>query len=219
MPKQVLPNATAFKKFKHALLRRGFRQLSRTELRSDFKRLDLKAPSPREGREVGFRFDAGGHTAIVWSTFDEALGSARDKDAGWVLIREGDKVRYFSRPHSRTRNFLHNLLESACIAQQRMLNFPICPECRARMKIARGPAIKSRYYICRMIASHVSRRPVRLSWDHGLPALVLERVQKRRKKRQSYQEKLRKEGKAPSVALRRRIGWKVSRPQNLIPQK
>jgi hypothetical protein len=156
---------------------------------------------------------------IVWSTFDETLGRARDKDAGWALIREGDKVRYFSRPHNRTGNFLKNLLESACIAQQRVLNFPICPECRARMKIVKGKNLKSRYLECRRVAFHPNKKPVWLSWDHGLPVIVLERVQKRRKKRQRYQEKLRKEGKSPGAAMQRRIGWKVGRPQNLIPSK
>ncbi|MDP1689755.1 MAG: hypothetical protein Q8L52_00930 [bacterium] len=215
MPKKVLPSAEAFKRFGQSLLRRGFRKLTRAEFKKDFKRLELEAPSPREGREVGFVFSANGLTVFVWTTFLDWEEKARDTDAGWVLIKDGDKVKYFSHPIHRTENFLHNLLGYASAARLRVMNRPLCPKCRAYMNIARGKGLKARYWKCVRPAAH--KKAVSLSWDYGLPPAALDFLRPPRKKHAQYRKKLKAEGKKPGAALRRRKGWKVGRSKNLVP--
>lgn len=217
MPRQVLPNAKDFKRFTRSLVRRGFRKLSRAEFRNDFERLELGAPSPREGREVGFAFSANGLTVFVWTTFLDWEKKARDTDAGWVLIRDGDKVKYFSHPIHRTENFLRNLLGYASAARLRVMHRPLCPKCHAYMDIARGKGLKARYWKCARPAAH--KKAVSLSWDYGLPSAALEFLRPLRKKRAQYRDKLRAEGKEPGAAQRRRKGWKVGQPENLVPAK
>lgn len=86
----------SFRAFERALLKRGFRKITRPEFVAEFARLDLRAPSPRTGSEAGFVFTAKGLTVVVWTSFFEALGRARDSDQGWVLIREKDERKYVS---------------------------------------------------------------------------------------------------------------------------
>ncbi|OGG62660.1 hypothetical protein A3I46_03770 [Candidatus Kaiserbacteria bacterium RIFCSPLOWO2_02_FULL_54_13] len=217
MPSKVLPDAQAFAVFSERLKRRGFRKLSRTEFNKDFERLELIAPSSREGREVGFVFHANGLAVFVWTTFLAQESRARDKDAGWVLIKEGDEVKYFSHPLHRTKDFLHNLLGYARLAQLRVVNRPNCPECYARMDIVRGKGLKARYWKCDIPWEH--KRAVSLPWDYGLPQAALDFLRLPRKRRAQYRAKLRAEGKEPGVALRHRKGWKVGRPENLVPMK
>lgn len=213
MPKQVLPTEISFRAFEQGLLRRGFRKITGTEFRKDFERLALKAPSPRPGRESGFAFTANNLTVVVWSTFVESEGAAREKDAGWVLIKEKDNPLYFSHPIHRTENFLYRLLEQASIARQRVLNRPLCPSCSALMRITQGRGLKSRYWSCSSPA-HTGR--VRLSWDEGLPSEVLARVAKIRKARAPYKKKLKAQGKKPGTAMLKRKGWTVGKPENKI---
>lgn len=182
------------------------------ELQKDFKRLELKAPSPRPGREAGFTFYANGLTVVVWTTFVESEGEAREKDAGWVLIKENDNALYYSHPVYRTKNFLYRLLERAAIAKQRVLLRPLCPACSAFMRITRGKGLKSRYWSCR---SPAHPHTTRLSWDDGLPPEVLERVKAIRKKRDPYPKKREAEGKPPpGTAMLNRKPWRVGKPEN-----
>lgn len=217
MPIKVLPDAEAFASFTRALERQGFRKLSPTEFKKDFTRLELIAPSPREGREVGFSYAANGLEVRVWTTFLVREGRARDEDAGWVLIKEGDTPRYFSRPFSRTKNFLHTLLWSASIARWRVEHRPLCPACHGRMRIAFGSGFKSRFWQC--VRPSIHREPVFLSWDYKLPQEALDFLNPIRKARARYNKKLRAEGKEPGAAQRRRKGWKVGKPENLESKK
>lgn len=217
MPKKQLPDVMSFAAFTRSLVRRGFRPLATDQFRSDYHRLMLQAPSPREGRETGFVFSANGLEVVVWTTFLKEEGRARDEDAGWVLIKDGDEPRYFSHPFHRTKNFLYNLLWAACIARERVLNRPLCPSCGARMNISYGAGTKSRYWKCVRPDEHA--RAVSLSWDYGLPQAALEHLKPQRKKRRQYNEKLRKEGKVPGAAQKRRIPWKAGRPKNVIPAR
>lgn len=194
-------------------MRRGFRKITSTEFRKDFERLELKAPTPRLGKESGYSFFANGLTVVVWTTFVESEGSARERDAGWVLIKEKDDPLYFSRPMHRTENFLYRLLEQASIARQRVLHRPLCPTCSALMRITQGPGLKSRYWSCRSPA-HVGM--VRLSWDEGLPTEVLERVLRVRRERAPYTKKLKALGKKPGAAMLKRKRWTVGKPENKI---
>jgi len=217
MPTKILPDADAFARFTRALLRRGFRKLLKAEFRNDFKRLEPKAPSPREGREVGFTYTANGLSVLVWTTFLSEDDHARDKDAGWVLIKEGDIVKYFSHPLHRTKKFLYNLLRQARIAQLRVLNRPLCPKCHARMHIVQGKGLKARYWKC--IRHKVHEEPECLPWDYGLPEAALDFLRIRRKQRAKYRKELRAEGKKPGVALNRRREWKIGRLDNIVPKQ
>jgi hypothetical protein len=215
VPKKVLPDEASFQAFERALVvKRGFRKITRTEFKKDFERLALEAPSPRKGREAGFAFTANGLTVIVWTTFVETEGAARETDAGWVLIKEKDNPLYFARPMNRTKNFLYRLLEQACIARERVLNRPLCPACNAFMRITQGRGLKSRYWSCK---SPLHKKMERRSWDDGLRPEVLERVKKVRKSRAPYTDKLKAVGKASGIAMLRRKGWTVGKPGNMIP--
>lgn len=216
MPKQVLPDAMSFAAFSRALERRGFRKLSCGEFRSDFRRLALRAPQMRQGRETGFVFMANGLKVQVWTTFVEAEGCAREHDAGWVLIKQGDKIRYSSRPHHRTQNYLYNLLLSACVARQRVLHRPLCPKCASRMNIAFGKGLKARYWQCLRRDGHDDGKVTSVDWDFGLPDDVLAFVERNRKKRAQYRKELRRKGKSAGVAMSQRKRWVVRKPQNLV---
>jgi len=215
----MLPDQESFDAFSRALKRRGFRKLSGGEFRSDFRRLALRAPRMREGREAGFVFMANGLKVQVWTTYLDTEGYAREQDAGWVLIKQGDKIRYSSHPHYRTRHFLYNLLLSAAIAKERVMNRPLCPKCSAYMDIAYGQALKARYWKCCRREEHDDGKPVNLDWDHGLPPIVVEFAEKIRKERARYRKQLRRQGRRPGAAMRRRIGWEVGNPQNVIPAR
>jgi hypothetical protein len=213
VPKQVLPDESSFQAFERSLFGRGFRKITRTEFVKDFARLDLRAPSPRPGREAGYAFVANGLTVVVWTTFVESEGKARDVDTGWVLIKERDSPHYFSRPLHRTKNFLYRLLEQACIARQRVINRPLCPLCKALMRITQGKGLKSRYWSCHKPAHSEF---VALPWDHGLPTEVLQAVEKVRKTRAPYQKKLKAVGEKPGKAMLKRKGWAVGTPENKL---
>jgi hypothetical protein len=214
VPAKQLPDVQSFEAFGRALAKRGFRKMRRTEFKSDYWRLALQAPSPREGRETGFVFSANGLDVVVWTTFLEREGCARDEDAGWVLIKDGDTVQYFSHPHPRTKNFLHALLADAALARLRVLARPLCPVCGARMNITNGKGLKSRFWQCKRPDFH--RRAQNESWDYGLPPEALEYLKPIRKRRRKYRTELRREGKAPGAALQKRIGWKAGNPHNKV---
>jgi hypothetical protein len=215
MPVKVLPGTEAFERFTKALLRRGFRKFSREEFREDFERLGLKAPSPREGREVGFVYTQNGLTVFVWTTFLCEEDHVRNEDAGWVLIREGDEVKYYSHPLHRTRFFLRNLFKQACIAQLRVENRPSCPKCGMFMDIVRGKKLKARYWQCKRPTAH--KEPTFLSWDYGLSKAALDFLHPLRKERARYRKERRAQGKRIGTALLQRRKWKVERPENIVP--
>jgi len=217
MPAKQLPDIRSFHAFVEVLQRRGFRLINTHERRADFRRLDLRAPSPREGHEAGLVFSANGLEVIVWTTFVIREGRAREVDAGWVIIKDGDQARYFSHPIHRTANFLKTLLWSARVAQLRALNRPLCPVCGARMRIANGKGLKSRYWRCTRPAFHTDDQWK--DWDCGLPPLALAWVKDMREKRRKYRKKLKNEGRTPGGALKRRIGWKVGKPHNVLPAR
>ncbi len=186
--------------------------MSHIEFRRDFERLDLRAPSPREGREVGLQFFANGLQVVVWTTFLIGQDYARDQDAGWVLIKDGDRARYFKIFH-RTKNFLHRLGCYAVIAKERAVLRPLCPKCRRRMNIVYGKGMKSRFWGC---TSRSHAEPAWLSWDHGLPEAMLKFLKKDRRNSARRRAQSRAEGKSPGAAIHRRIGWIKGRPENAV---
>jgi hypothetical protein len=212
VPEKVLPDEEDFQEFKERMIiNECFRMISKPEFASSFQRLGLSNPRKRLGREVGFTFSASGLTVVVWTTFLDAEKCAREEDAGWVLIAEGDKVKYFSHPLMRTSGFFDRLLMHARIAKQRVLNRPLCPACHAFMEIARGKGLKSRYWICRN-KSHTLWLP----WDIGICANFVKFLEAERKARRRYRNKLKKAGKPTGQALLNRRPWTTAKPQNRI---
>jgi len=205
MPAKVLPDKKRFELFEQYMLREGFRKLSSAEFSGSYARLGLQAPRPREGRETGFVFTANGLTVCVWTTFLENEGQAREEDAGWVVITEGDKPSYYSHPMMRTEGFLRKLFRSAKIAKERVLNRPLCPDCRAFMKITRGPSLKTRYWSCtgKTRLHHVQTLP----WDFGLSDESIIFLKALRKARRDYRTSLKKNGKTVVPAMLTRKPW------------
>ncbi len=210
---KTLPSADAFAGFTAALLSRGFREILRARFKKDAVRLGLSPPSARKGQETGFSYSAHNLEVIVWTTFLEDTHSAREKDAGWVLIREADERCYFKLV-PRTRHFLHNLLGHAAIAKCRVENRPLCLVCGRYMKITQGKGLKSRYWSCKNPSVHL--KTVSLSWDYGLTKEMLDFLKPFRERRARYQSELKKQGGTPGTALRNRRGWKMARPENKV---
>lgn len=212
MPAKVILDEGSFELLEQALRQMGFRRVTDVEFRTDFKRLDLKAPRPRPGREVGFIFTANFLTVRIWTTWLAHENKAREVDESWILIVDGDKAVYFSHPLHRTKNFTLNLLRQAWIARWRVLHRPLCPECKNFMDIVRGRGLKSRYWRCGRLTAHADRKPASLAWDHGLPKKAKRFVKTLRKPRCRYVKRRRAEGKPLHVALLTRKPWQRKLP-------
>jgi hypothetical protein len=213
MPKQILPSHEELAWFTQVLIRRGFRPVSMVEFRKVFERLVIIPPTPRIGRELGFTFSANGLEVVVWTTFVPEAGKARDQDAGWILIKEGDQVKYFARPVHRTKHYVHRLAWLACIARLRVLDRPTCPSCGAYMDIAMGEVVKSRYWRCR----NRVHKQINLPWDINLPVEAKRYLERIRSARRRYRDTLRREGRDEVVipAVFKRRGWTVGKSENL----
>lgn len=207
MPKKVLPDIHDFLWFKRQLQKMNFRPITRIEFRKDFERLKLQAPRPRPGREAGFMFFANGLTVRLWTTWLVYEQKAREVDAGWVLICEGDRALYFARPLSRTKNFLVNLVRRAWLAKWRVLHRPLCPSCEHFMDIVTGRSLKSRYWRCNRVKLHSDGKPTFRDWDWGLPPKAKKYVRAERKRRAKYRARREAEGRQPYAAMLNRKPW------------
>lgn len=211
MPAQVLPSEKLFDNFKKYMVAVGFREINPKEKLKNFERLGLVFPKKIKGQEVGFCFEANGLKVFVWTTFVAKEEKARDQDSGWVLITEGDKALYFSHPMRRTKYFLRRLYKHALIAKERVLNRPLCPECKGYMKIKKGKALKSRYWICK---NH--QKPIFQKWDYNLPEWILTFLKKERKLKTIYREKRKEVGKTTNQAMLKRKTAKITKPENMV---
>jgi hypothetical protein len=207
LPEKCLPNAEKFLDFEKELALRGFRRILGPEFSKQFNRLGLKAPRPREGRELGYLYYANEYTVFVWTTWLLKEQAAREEDAGWILIAERDKVLYFSHPIHRTKNFLQNLLMQARIARWKVVHRPLCPECLHFMSIVRGQALKQRLWKCDRKESHAGGKNRFRSWDYKLPEEAVKYLKSIRKKREKRYTALRAEGKEPHQAMLNRNRW------------
>ncbi len=206
MPKKVLPDELDFAWLKRMLVNKmGFRAISSDEVRRDVIRFGLVPPHPRKGREEGFSFYANGLKVVVWTTWVEAEGAAREQDAGWVVIEQNDVAVYFSHDIRRTKNFLWTLIHHTRVAQLRAIHRPLCPECQQFMSIVRGRAIKARYWRCDQRENHAGRVTHRKGWDDELPQKAKEWVEEVRKLR-----KKNRRGKVPAVL--KRHSWRKTNP-------
>lgn len=209
MPRKVLPCKADFEQFSKDIQKYGFRIIGRPEFYRSFQRLGLSNTRKRLGREVGFTFSANGLTAVAWTTFLTAEELARDEDSGWVLITNGDQVKYFSHPLMRTEGFLNKLLKYAIIAKRRIQHRPLCPVCKGFMQIVRGRGLKSRYWKC------PKHRQV-MDFDNGLTEKMKNFLKTERKARRHYRENLKKQGKKVTPAILIRHPWAIENPQNKI---
>ena len=205
MPKKILPDEDDFAKFRKFLIERGFKVIAGSEFVSSFRKLGLSNPRKRMGRETGFTFSDNGLTAVVWTTFLSAEGSAREEDAGWVLILEGDKVKYYSHPLMRTAGFLNKLTKYAIIAKRRVKHRPQCPNCNKFMQIVRGRGLKSRYWKC------PEHRHVK-DFDNGLTEKMKNFLKSERLARRRYRRNLKKQGIKVTPAILIRRPWAVKSP-------
>lgn len=194
-----------------------FRKIERVEFGYDMERLGLQAPRRREGREIGFSFWANGLTVIVWTTVLDPAGPAREEDSGWVLIKEGDRVRYFSHPLRRTEGFLRNLYRYARACRERVLERPRCPVCKKQMNIEYGKALGQRYWACFNRKFH--EKPEFATWDHGLSKQSRDFFKVERRERRRYYGLRRAQGKPLHVARLKRVSWKTTRSENRIPAR
>ena len=212
MPPKVYPPLEAFEQFDGDMRSIGFRGITRIELQKDFVRFGLEPPTPRKGREVGYAYHANGLTVRVWTSWLPEEESIREEDAGWVLIADGDVGVYFVPPLSRTKNFFNTLAKHAWVAQWRVINRPLCSECKKFMHIVRGRYPKQRYWICRRKNLHSDHEYEFRSWDlGGLPPRAKKFVDAVRKERRRYRKELKKEGKVVERAVFKRKGWKQTR--------
>lgn len=209
-----------------ALLQHGFTQKSTISFKKDFKRLGLEAPRNLQGREEGFFYSENNLTVWVWTTYLASEQKFRDvgTDMGWVLITEGDDVRYFAKPIKRDNGFIVNLLSKAWVAQCRVKYRPLCPVCHAYMQIVRKKT-NACCWGCFKLEYHPSTTalpaPSFLRWDDvgpqgSLPQKAKEYVTKLRKGVALYKAKNRKKGitRTPAALLRKK--WIVHNPQNKI---
>lgn len=210
MPEQVLPTSEEFQSFCRKLLEEGFYEKSARELCDRYSRLRLVAPRPIEGRQLALVYFDNGLTVVVWTTWTSEKQRFRKRSSGWVIIldEKGDIV-YSSRPKCRTKDFLHRLFMYADIARSRVFKRPPCPECKSLMKIVHGRGMKSTYWRCRRRLDHRCERARSLSFDIGLTAEQIAFLKKERKIRARYLKSVRKAGKEPFVAMRKRKRWAV----------
>jgi hypothetical protein len=165
MPKQVLPTPEDFAQFEAAMKGIGFLAVTDQKFVDDFKRLGLRAPRRRRGREAGFYFPVNGFIVKVWTTWLRKEGEAREEDSGWVLIEKHGVAVYFRRPMRRTQNFLITLFDRARVTKERIEKVPHCQECNSLMEIANGRKLKDRYWRCELIGKHPSGKPCWRRWD------------------------------------------------------
>ncbi|MBL7053755.1 hypothetical protein ISS06_00945 [Patescibacteria group bacterium] len=185
----------------------GFRQIGVKEFQQTFRRLRLRAPRSRPGREVGFVFAKNGLEVTAWTTWMMIEQKARESDAAWIVISKQDNALYFSHPIHRTKNFVVTFLRQAWIAMYKIKHRPICLQCNKFMNIAKSKGIKSRYWSCCNKSEHKDNQPVWLSWDYGLPPKALAYVKKNRKQRTKYRQQLAEQGKPQYQSLKKRKPW------------
>jgi len=219
LPTRYEPTAQEFAKFVHELVDvRFFAPISRSDFWQDKARLGLKPPRrKREGPTRGYEYHFRGLRVRVWTTWLIRENRVSDTGSGWVLILDGDRIVYSSHPLHRTKNFLNRLLMRAKIARARVRNRPICPihKCWMVMCHRRG-VMKSLYWGCPRI--HPSGKMVWASIDDGLPKEAMRFLRPSRKKSEKYRRVVRRQGKDPFTALKRRRAWKISRPENIQKQ-
>ena len=220
------------------LLRLGFREMSRREVREEVIAHGLKKYKKSTEAEKGYVYTQKGLTVKVWTSCerskvddcalryeefpvlreaigDEIVSRPKGTDMGWVLIVDSrNKAQYFAVPFHRTLNFVVSLCETARITQLRVQARPQCKECQKYMVI-RVEETRATYWACFQTAGHGTSKAFFLDWDHALSPKAKAAAMRRRKKRKAWQKaklKLRDEGKkVPQPARKLRQSWKATK--------
>ena len=208
MPPKVLPDGDGINRIFDELTQRKFYAVQGLQhFRGSTKDEYAILPRARSGAELGFVFRKDDLSVVVWTTWLRASGNARNHDCGWIVIEEAGKGKYFL-PIYRTKGFVDHFIIEAQIARCRVRTRPTCPVCKARMEIARGKGIGSRYWRCPL-------RHARESWDHEaflsvLPPFAKKHLSRRRRQRWAWYEKCREAGKPIRQAVFLRRAWRRS---------
>jgi len=208
-----MPSKESFEYFTTEIEALGFIRIGTEETRKKLHEQNLHQPRKRKGREIGFKFYRNGLCVYVWTTYLHEKEEAREEDSGWVCITEGDTAKYFSEPLKRTKNFFKNMLIKARIAQYRIIHRPRCLYCKDTfLDIVRGRGVRSRYWKCGNTNRHEEDVKVyTLPWDTGMPPKARAFLDKKRKKKKSYNKKRIAEGKETYTAMKNRKPWKAKK--------
>lgn len=200
------------------LLSWGFVKITRRDFAKVFRRLDLQMPRRRTDRETGFMYTNNGYTVIVWTSYIEDEEKWRDTgtDYAWVLIKEGDFVKYFAKPLIRMKSMILKLLRYAWVSKWRVDNRHLCPKCDAYMDIGKRHDRRGYYHICKNTDKHEDGLPFTYGWDHNLPPLAQEFVNIRREYTRQYKERNKRLGLTPKPIATIRKRAIVNKPENLV---
>lgn len=137
----------------------------------------------------------------------------RGKDAGWAFIRYKGKVKKFSKPARRTKNFAFNMYWRARTEIERVLGRPKDSEGRY-MLMERGKAMFQRFWMS--IERGRDGRYEKVELNVGLSPESMEYQKKRQKKIKKYYKKIKDEGKQIGAAALKRKKYKKV-PINSMP--
>lgn len=208
MPTQCLPTLTDIERIWKELEPRGFFLVQGLDhFRRTKKDVQLIAPYPRVGAELGFSFQKDDLTLTMWTSWVPGLPEGRSEDSGWVVIEQAGDAKYFLPLH-RTKNFVDHFIMEAKIARCRIRHRPEC-FCKTPMSIVYGKGLGARFWRC----PHRHLIPSDTSWDTpaflaALPAEARQYLRRRRRSRKRWQKRRKNDGMPIRVAMLKRKGWK-----------
>ena len=230
MPRRIELTVSDFKFLEREMLAMGYRLKSHRQLKIDFKRLDLSAPRKKKGREATFLYGNNFLQAVAHTTFDLDNQEWREEDLGWHLIKEKDRIKYFSKPLRRTKNFISNFLMRARVNRWRIDNRPICPECKRFMEIKtrwtynheefRWESTGQYFWGCLQKDNHQDNRLISVGWDDigpkkEIPKDLGKYVKEMRRRVASHRRREKLLGiKRRSMRFIRKA-WSIGKPENL----
>lgn len=135
----------------------GYSVITKKDKSQDFFRLELEAPRPIIGSEIGYRYSNKEYTSKIWLSYDPVLKKFRDvgTDAMWPIITQGDELVYSAKPINRTsREDILKILRYAWVNKWKIDNIPPCQCCNARMVIFRKPNTRCYMYACKRTEAH-----------------------------------------------------------------
>jgi len=195
----------------------GYKRMLKRQKAKDVIRLNLEAPRPIFGSEVGYFYSNNGYTAKFWSSWLETEKKFRDvsTDAFWSIITHGDELAYTAKPFNRDGiESILNAARYAFVAKAKIDNVPLCPVCKARTAIFRKKNTRQYMWICRK--KHPDNKFKFVSWDCGMGPNTKDFLVVRRLATAKYKERCEREGRKPIPAAVLRKKWRIGRPENFI---
>lgn len=200
----------------------GYSVITKSDKSKDFFRLELQAPRPIKGSEIGYRYSNNEYTAKIWTSFLPAEQKFRDtgEDAMWPIITQADELAYSAKPiYRKSREDLMKTLRYAWVNKWKIDNIPLCPCCNARMVIFRKANSRRYMYACKKKGAHPDNKWRFRSWDYGLKEKAQAFVDIRRAATARYKEKMKALGKDPKPAAKIRKRWLPKNENNLISNR